>query len=50
MPGIIAIACDIPMSKESKYEIFDFMRGNERYKYDLGGIDKKVYSVLLERK
>ena len=48
--GLINHLFAIKRSIENKYEIFDFMRGNERYKYDLGGIDKKVYSVLLERK
>ena len=48
--GLINHLFAIKRSIENKYKIFDFMRGNERYKYDLGGIDKKVYSILLERK
>lgn len=29
---------------------FDFLRGDERYKYDLGGQDVPVYSLSLERR
>jgi CelD/BcsL family acetyltransferase involved in cellulose biosynthesis len=25
----------------------DFMRGDESYKYDLGGVDRHVYRVVL---
>jgi CelD/BcsL family acetyltransferase involved in cellulose biosynthesis len=28
---------------------FDFLRGSERYKYDLGGVDRLVYRVTVDR-
>lgn len=48
--GLLNHVFAIKRSIENKFQIFDFMRGNERYKYDLGGIDKKLYSINLERK
>ena len=27
----------------------DFLRGNERYKYHLGGIDKPIYNMVISR-
>ena len=35
-------------SIEKKIEIFDFLRGNERYKYDLGAKDKLLYKVIID--
>jgi CelD/BcsL family acetyltransferase involved in cellulose biosynthesis len=26
---------------------YDFLRGTERYKYDLGGVDRVVYRVTV---
>jgi len=34
--------------EEGKRE-FDFLRGDERYKYDLGGLDRAVYSLAVRR-
>ena len=48
--GLLNHAFAIKRSIEKKYDIFDFMRGNERYKYDLGGIDTQLYTVILEKK
>ncbi len=30
------------------YKKHDFLRGNERYKYDLGGIDMRLYNVFIK--
>ena len=48
--GLLNHVFAIKRSIENNFNIFDFMRGNERYKYDLGGIDKKVFSIHLEKK
>tara|TARA_B100000678_G_C18214710_1_gene504834 strand:+ start:1582 stop:2535 length:954 start_codon:yes stop_codon:yes gene_type:complete len=48
--GLLNHAFAIKRSIEKKYDVFDFMRGNERYKYDLGGIDTQLYTVILEKK
>lgn len=48
--GLLNHVFAIKRSIENNFNIFDFMRGNERYKYDLGGIDKKVFSIYLEKK
>ncbi len=34
---------------ESGYRYFDFLRGNEPYKYRLGGTDHQLYRISLER-
>jgi len=39
----------IKRSIEDKMEVFDFMRGNERYKYDLGAVDKMLYTFQIEK-
>ena len=47
--GLLNHAFAIKRSIEKKYDVFDFMRGNERYKYDLGGIDKQLYTVIIKK-
>lgn len=50
-PGILlmhAFICDAIEKKELKY--VDFTRGNERYKYDLGGEDHYIHSVIFTQK
>ena len=34
---------------EKGYRYFDFLRGNEPYKYRLGGTDHRLYRISLER-
>jgi CelD/BcsL family acetyltransferase involved in cellulose biosynthesis len=34
---------------EQKREAFDFMRGDEQYKYRLGGVDRFVQRVQITR-
>ena len=48
--GLLNHVFAIKRSIENNFNIFDFMRGNERYKYDLGGMDKKIFSIHLEKK
>ena len=28
---------------------FDFLRGNERYKYEWGAVDEPIFRLLVER-
>ena len=47
--GLLNHAFAIKRSIENKIEVFDFMRGNERYKYDLGAVDKMLYTFQIEK-
>lgn len=44
-PGVVVLAHCIREAIESKRGEFDFLRGTERYKYDLGGVDRGVFRV-----
>lgn len=46
-PGLIVVTQAIRDSIEKGKKIFDFLRGNERYKYNLGGKDRELYKVSL---
>ncbi|MFZ2206655.1 MAG: GNAT family N-acetyltransferase [Microgenomates group bacterium] len=46
--GLLLIAQLIHYAIENKRKVFDFLRGNERYKYDLGGKDVKLYKFVFE--
>ena len=48
-PGIILTAHLIQHSIETGRELFDFMRGDEAYKYKLGGIDTTIHQLLIQR-
>ena len=43
--GIALFGMIIEQAIKSKIERVDFLRGNERYKYDLGAVDKKLYNM-----
>lgn len=45
--GFLLIAHLIRKSIEEKRRKFDFLRGNERYKYDLGGKDERLYQFIF---
>ncbi len=45
--GLLLIAQLIHYSINNKKKVFDFLRGNERYKYDLGGKDVKLYKFVF---
>lgn len=42
-PGFVLVALTIRHAIEKGRKRFDFLRGNERYKYDLGGRERKLY-------
>jgi len=48
-PGIVLMGWLIQRAIESKHAVFDFLRGNEDYKYRLGGQDTHVYQLCIER-
>ncbi|MDX1991457.1 MAG: GNAT family N-acetyltransferase [bacterium] len=43
--GIVLLANNIRYAIEHGYKVFDFLRGNETYKYYLGGKDTTVYML-----
>jgi CelD/BcsL family acetyltransferase involved in cellulose biosynthesis len=47
-PGWVLLAYLIQWAVENGIEEFDFMRGNESYKYKFGGIDRHIYRIALE--
>lgn len=44
-PGIVLMAQNIRDAIEQGYEVYDFLRGNEEYKYDMGGKDTPIYML-----
>lgn len=44
-PGLVLLSYMIEDAIQRGYRIFDFMRGNERYKYDYGGVDRPIYRL-----
>lgn len=47
-PGWILVAYLIQWANENGIKEFDFMRGDEAYKYKFGGIDRHIYRVTLK--
>lgn len=48
-PGMALLGYCIKDSILREKKIFDFMRGNERYKYELGAVDAALHNVLIFR-
>ncbi len=48
-PGVALFGQRIKRAIESGQRTFDFMQGNERYKYDLGAQDRPIYRLLVRR-
>lgn len=46
--GIILLAYNIQHAIESGNKVFDFLRGNEVYKYRMGGQDTRVYMLRAQ--
>ena len=44
-PGIVLLAYDIRDAIAHGREVFDFLRGNETYKYRMGAVDTKVFKL-----
>lgn len=47
--GLLNKALAIRQAIEAGKRSFDFLRGDERYKYDLGGKDRRVFRLTLHR-
>ncbi|NQW21185.1 MAG: GNAT family N-acetyltransferase [Chloroflexi bacterium] len=47
--GLLNHALAIKSSIEAGHRIFDFMRGNESYKYHLGGVDRQIFALSATR-
>jgi CelD/BcsL family acetyltransferase involved in cellulose biosynthesis len=48
-PGISLVGLLIEEAIEAGFQDFDLMRGDEDYKYQLGGVDRWVVKVVLKR-
>jgi CelD/BcsL family acetyltransferase involved in cellulose biosynthesis len=48
-PGWVLLVYLLQWATENKRSEFDFMRGNEQYKYRFGGVDKYVLRVNVSR-
>jgi hypothetical protein len=46
-PGVLLHAYRIKAAIKEKKKRYDFMRGTERYKYELGGQDQKLFRIEL---
>jgi CelD/BcsL family acetyltransferase involved in cellulose biosynthesis len=44
-PGIVLLAYNIRHAIEAERKVFDFLRGNETYKYRMGGEDTRVFKL-----
>ena len=47
--GLLLKALSVKNAIEDGKSYYDFLRGNERYKYHLGGIDKPIYNMVISR-
>jgi CelD/BcsL family acetyltransferase involved in cellulose biosynthesis len=46
-PGLVLNARCIEAAISEGFKEYDFLRGDERYKYDLGGVDRAVYRATV---
>lgn len=44
-PGIVLLAFNIQHAIEQGYDAYDFLRGDETYKYRMGGKDTRIYNI-----
>ncbi len=48
--GLLNHAINILASIDEGVKVYDFMRGDERYKYHLGAVDRRIYTVRLDKR
>lgn len=48
-PGLVLLGHCLQQACQEGIQEFDFLRGQERYKYDLGGVDRPVYRLTWSR-
>ena len=49
-PGIVLLAHNIRHAIETGHQVFDFLQGDEVYKYRMGGQDTHVYNLEVTKK
>lgn len=49
-PGLILHAHSIRQAIELGFTTYDFMRGNERYKYSFGAIERRIHNTIVRVK
>ena len=49
-PGIVLLGMSIRHSIENGASIFDLLRGQSRYKKELGAVDMPIHRLTLRRK
>lgn len=47
--GLLNHAINILASIDEGIKVYDFMRGDERYKYHLGAVDRRIFTVRLDK-
>lgn len=47
-PGIVLLSYNIQHAIQQKRRVFDFLRGNENYKYRMGAKDSPIYRIAVE--
>ena len=47
--GIVLLGHLIRDAIEKKRETFDFLRGNEEYKYRMGGVDTEIFMLIASQ-
>ncbi len=48
-PGVALAGWIIQHAIEQECQVFDFLRGSEKYKYRLGGVDTHIYRLNIQR-
>ncbi len=48
-PGWVLLGYLLQWANENKRSAFDFMRGDEEYKYRFGGVDRRVMRLIVRR-
>lgn len=46
--GFSLVANLLKFAIDNNYQIFDFMRGSERYKYELGGVSQQLWRIQIQ--
>jgi CelD/BcsL family acetyltransferase involved in cellulose biosynthesis len=48
-PGVVLAACYVRAALEAGAKHFDFLRGDESYKYEWGSVDEPIQRLLVRR-
>jgi len=49
-PGVVGVAAYLQEQMKAGARVFDFLRGNEPYKYTWGAVDRPIYRLLVVRR